>query len=74
MYSDFKTISTYYDALYVNDRQYAPEAARVKALLSRHGLSPQADLLVLACGTGGHIPYFRDDYNVSGLDLSEDYA
>ena len=72
MYSDFKTISTYYDALYVNDRQYAPEAARVKALLSRHGLSPQADLLVLACGTGGHIPYFRDDYNVSGLDLSED--
>jgi len=72
MYSDFKTISTYYDALYVNDREYAPEAARVKALLTRHGILPQADLLVLACGTGGHIPYFKDDYHVSGLDLSED--
>jgi len=72
MYSDFKAISTYYDALYVNDREYAPEAARVKELLTRHGVPPKGELLVLACGTGGHIPYFKDDYNVSGLDLSED--
>ncbi len=72
MYSDFETISNYYDALYVNDREYAPEAARVKELLTRHGLAPQADLLILACGTGGHVPYFKDDYSVSGLDLSED--
>lgn len=72
MYSDFKTISTYYDALYVNDREYAPEAAKVKELLTKHGVPPRADLLVLACGTGGHIPYFKDDYHVSGLDLSED--
>lgn len=72
MYSDFKTISTYYDALYVNGREYAPEAAKVKELLAKHGVPSRADLLVLACGTGGHIPYFKDDYNVSGLDLSED--
>lgn len=72
VYSDFKTIAAYYDALYVNDREYAPEAAKVKELLTGHGVPPQADLLVLACGTGGHIPYFKDDYHVSGLDLSED--
>lgn len=63
MYSDFKTISTYYDALYVNDREYAPEAAKVKELLTKHGVPSQADLLVLACGTGGHIPYFKEDYH-----------
>ena len=72
MYSDFKTISAYYDALYVNEKEYGPEAARVKELLAGHGLSPQAELMVLACGTGGHIPYFKDDYRVSGLDLSGD--
>ena len=72
MYSDFKIISKYYDALYVNDKEYAPEAAKVRELLTGHGVPSQADLLVLACGTGGHIPYFKDDYNVSGLDLSED--
>ena len=72
MYSDFKVISTYYDALYVSDREYAPEAAKVKELLARHGVSAQTDLLILACGTGGHVPYFKNDYNVSGLDLSKD--
>ena len=45
---------------------------RVKELLAKHGVPARADLLVLACGTGGHIPYFQEDYNVSGLDLSED--
>lgn len=72
MYSDFKTISAYYDALYVNDKEYSLEAAKVKELLTKHGVHLQADLLVLACGTGGHIPYLKDDYHVSGLDLSED--
>lgn len=72
MYSDFKTISTYYDALYLNDKEYSLESDKVKELLTKHGVHLQADLLVLACGTGGHIPYFKDAYNVSGLDLSED--
>ena len=72
MYSDFKTIAAYYDALYVNEQEYEPEAAKVRQLLAGHGLRPGADLLVLACGTGGHIPYFKDSYQVSGLDLSED--
>ena len=71
MYSDFQFISTYYDALYVNDAEYAPEADKVKQLLARHG-APSGDLLILACGTGGHVPYFMNDYTVSGLDLSED--
>lgn len=68
MYLDFNTIPTYYDALYVNDR----ESARVKELLTGQGLLLQGDLLVLACSTGGNIPYFKDDYNLSGLDLSGD--
>ena len=72
MYSDFETIADYYDALYVNEKEYSSEAAAVKKLLTKHGAPEQADLLVLACGTGGHIPYFKDDYRVSGLDLSED--
>jgi SAM-dependent methyltransferase len=72
VYSDFETIAGYYDALYVNDAEYAAEATRVRELLTRHGVPAQGALLILACGTGGHIPYFRDDYRVSGLDLSED--
>ncbi len=69
---DFKTISTYYDALYVKDADYRPESARVTQLLAAHGVPWRGELLVLACGTGGHIPYFKDSYNVSGLDLSRE--
>jgi len=72
MYSDFDVISTYYDALYVKDKEYSLEAAKVKELLTKHGVHLQADLLILACGTGGHIPYLNDHYHVSGLDLSDD--
>lgn len=72
MYSEFEVISTYYDSLYVKDKEYAPEAAKVKELLAKHGVPASADLLLLACGTGGHVPYFQEDYHVSGLDLSED--
>jgi SAM-dependent methyltransferase len=72
LYSDFKNISNYYDALYVNDEEYSREAAKVKELLEKHGVREHADLLILACGTGGHVPYFKEDFGVSGLDLSED--
>ena len=40
MYSDFKTIASYYDELYVKDEEYAPEATKVKELLSKHGTCP----------------------------------
>lgn len=72
MYSDFEAISNYYDALYVKAEEYAPEAIRVKALLGKYGVPQKGNLLILACGTGGHIPYFKDEYIVSGLDLSRD--
>jgi SAM-dependent methyltransferase len=58
--------------LYVDEKEYSLEAVKVKDLLTKHGVHSQADLLVLACGTGGHIPYLKDHYHVSGLDLSED--
>jgi SAM-dependent methyltransferase len=72
VYSDFKNISTYYDALYVDDEEYAREAGKVMELLKKHGVRRHADLLILACGTGGHVPHFGQDYRVTGLDLSED--
>ncbi|WP_419786075.1 class I SAM-dependent DNA methyltransferase [Pseudodesulfovibrio sp.] len=72
MYTDFKTISQYYDALYVNEKEYAPEAAKVRDRLAAHGVPKGGNLLILACGTGGHVPYFKDEYAVAGLDLSED--
>ena len=49
-----------------------PKPPRSRSCWPSTALPAQAELLVLACGTGGHIPYFQDDYRVSGLDLSQD--
>ncbi len=67
---EWAEIATYYDDLYVKPEQYGREAARVLALLDSYKLSNGHDLLDIACGTGGHIPYWRGTYSVTGLDLS----
>jgi SAM-dependent methyltransferase len=56
--------------LYVKPEQYQREAARVSALIETYKQSSGSDLLDIACGTGGHIPYWRKHYIVTGLDLS----
>lgn len=66
-YADF---AAYYDDLYVRPERYEREAASAMSLVETHKLSGGNDLLDLACGTGGHIPYWRDRYRVAGLDIS----
>jgi SAM-dependent methyltransferase len=70
MDDEFADIAEYYDELYVKPEQYQREAARVSTLIETYKLSGGNTLLDLACGTGGHIPYWRDNSIVTGLDLS----
>lgn len=57
-----------YDAVY-SAKDYAGEAQRLKAFIAAHKRSPGNTMLDVACGTGGHIPYLRDDFVYEGLDL-----
>ncbi len=70
MTDEWADISTYYDDLYVKPDQYQREAAKAMALIETHKTSESNELLDIACGTGGHIPYWRDRYIVTGVDLS----
>lgn len=70
MDDEFADIAAYYDELYVKPEQYEREAAKASALIETYKLSDGNDLLDIACGTGGHIPYWRENYIVTGLDLS----
>lgn len=70
MYDEYADIAAYYDELYVKPEHYQLEAAKAAALVETYKLSGGNDLLDLACGTGGHIPYWCDPYRVTGLDLS----
>ena len=65
----FSTIAHYYDALYVRPDMYGAEADAVDRILKRCGRSGGVRLLDVACGTGGHLPFLKDRYEVEGLDL-----
>jgi SAM-dependent methyltransferase len=64
----FLQTQRFYDAIYCW-KDYAAEAQRLKALLAGRQTSGRRTLLDIACGTGGHIPYLRDDFAYEGLDL-----
>ena len=70
MADEFADIAAYYDELYVKPEQYQREAERTLAIAEIYKQSNGNDLLDIACGTGGHVTYWRKHYSVTGLDLS----
>jgi ubiquinone/menaquinone biosynthesis C-methylase UbiE len=69
---EWKVFVTYYDELYVKPEQYQKEVQQV-VIFSQHYLQSRGNtLLDVACGTGGHMTYLQDHFQVSGLDLSQE--
>lgn len=64
----FTKSARFYDAIY-SWKNYAEEARRLKALIAAHQRALGRALLDVACGTGGHAPFLRDDFSYEGLDL-----
>ena len=60
----------FYDAIYAW-KDYAGESEQLHAFIQQYKQSSGANLLDVACGTGGHIPYLRSHYQIQGLDLDE---
>lgn len=64
----FTKSAQFYDAIY-SGKDYAEETRRLKAFIAEHKRSAGNALLDVACGTGGHVSYLRDDFVYEGLDL-----
>jgi SAM-dependent methyltransferase len=58
----------YYDKFYAW-KDYEAEAARLRTVIAEHLRSDGRRLLDVACGTGMHLPYLREHYEVEGLDI-----
>lgn len=66
-----KDYSAIYDALY-KDQNFAAESRAVAQLAAEVLKADRPDLLDLGCGTGNHSQFFQKDFNVRGVDLSEE--
>lgn len=64
----FEFSAEIYDIIY-KDKDYSGEALHIHELIQTHKKCPGNTLLDVACGTGGHIEYLKEDYEIDGLDL-----
>jgi SAM-dependent methyltransferase len=66
--SMFDRSADIYDAIY-SWKDYEAESNAVREAFEHHAQRPVRDVLDVGCGTGAHMVYLRDHYNVEGLDL-----
>lgn len=61
-----------YDIVYLSQgKDYAAEARRIHELAQQYQKSVGNSLLDVACGTGLHVGYLSEFYQVKGVDLDE---
>jgi ubiquinone/menaquinone biosynthesis C-methylase UbiE len=60
-----------YDLIY-SEKRYDEEASKVKDTILTRCKSGGNQMLDVACGTGKHMEFLRDIFNVEGVDLSEE--
>jgi len=66
----FTKSTRFYDAVY-GFKDYAGESEQLLGLIKQYKSSDGNALLDVACGTGGHIPYLQEHFQIEGLDLDE---
>ena len=59
----------YYDKIY-SFKDYEQEANKITRIIEQRLQSEGRRLLDVACGTGRHIEYLKDQFEVEGLDIS----
>ena len=67
----YQKSALYYDAIY-SFKNYQKEADKIHQLIQQHKRSPGRTLLDVACGTGSHLTFLRQHYDVEGLDVNPD--
>src|SRR5690242_12139387 len=64
----FTKSAAFYDAIY-SFKDYSAEAVQVAAVIEQNKRSQGKTLLDVGCGTGQHLQYLGENYQVEGLDL-----
>jgi SAM-dependent methyltransferase len=67
----FSQTAQYYDTIYLAMKDYGAEADKLIAFIHQYSRSTGNRLLDVACGTGLHLSYLTQHFQVEGLDLDE---
>jgi ubiquinone/menaquinone biosynthesis C-methylase UbiE len=64
-------LAKYYDLIY-SFKDYRKEVSRIKALVLKYKKSRGRGLLDVACGTGHHLEYLKEEFSCTGVDISSE--
>lgn len=64
-------LAKYYDLIY-SFKDYRKESARISNLVLKYKKSEGGELLDVACGTGHHLEYLKEEFSCTGVDISKD--
>jgi SAM-dependent methyltransferase len=67
----FTKTAQFYDKIYAF-KDYSAEVEQLTAIIHEHLRSGGNRLLDVACGTGKHVEYLKEHFDVAGLDINED--
>jgi len=67
----YKKFAKYYDKIY-EKMDYQKEAEFIKWAVKIYKNSQDNELLDVACGTGGHAQFLKDDFKITGFDISDE--
>jgi SAM-dependent methyltransferase len=67
----FSHTAQYYDTIYLAMKDYDAEAEKLTTFVYQYSQSTGNRLLDVACGTGLHLSYLKQRFQVEGLDLDE---
>jgi predicted TPR repeat methyltransferase len=67
----FSHTAQYYDTIYLAMKDYGVEAEKLTAFAHQYCRSAGNRLLDVACGTGLHLSYLKQHFQVEGRDLDE---
>jgi len=65
----YKKYAKYYDKIY-SEKDYESEAEFIKWAVQKHKTSTGNKLLDVACGTGNHMQFLKDQFSIVGVDIN----
>ncbi len=67
----YKKFAGYYDKIY-EKLDHKNESEFIKLVVDKHGGSEGNSLLDIACGTGRHAYFLKDNFEITGIDINEE--
>jgi ubiquinone/menaquinone biosynthesis C-methylase UbiE len=65
----YRGLAKYYDLLYP-DKNYKQEAGKIRQIIKKYEKTSGNDLLEVACGTGKHAQYLKNDFSILATDVN----